>query len=454
MCVVVPFVPDGPMHTVATPSGLVRWQLLTGAALLVGYSGYYICRSNLSVVVPGLLADGSAGVDRTTIGLISSAGIIAYALGKSVTGVVGDFFGGRALFLGGLFLSVAATLAFSASSGLPLFLTLWVLNRFVQSAGWAGLTKTAAHWFPANRYGTVMALLSLSYLFGDAAGRYLLGALMSVGVGWRGVFVAAAATLALIGIAALLVLRDSPTQVGYPEPAVNEHNVFGAAGVASRPEGLRDLLGPYLASTSFWLVCVLSFCMTLIREAFNTWVPAYLVDVYALAPGVAAQYSALFPLIGGVSAIVTGICTDRAPRGNRVTFVAPAMMLCALALMALAAGTVRHDLGLSMVAIGATAFLLLGPYTLLAGAIALDLGGRRGSATAAGLIDTAGYVGGTLSGFAIGRLAETGGWSAVFNVLALCACGAAVTAGAYWFDYRRRVDWRSREAAPVAARRP
>ena len=51
-------------------SRFARWQLLTGAALLVGYGGYYICRSNLSVAIPALLADSSVGIDRSAIGLM------------------------------------------------------------------------------------------------------------------------------------------------------------------------------------------------------------------------------------------------------------------------------------------------------------------------------------------------------------------------------------------------
>ena len=149
--------------------------------------------------------------------------------------MAGDFFGGRTLFLGGLFLSVAATLAFSASAGVPLFLIWWMINRFVQSAGWAGLTKTAAHWYPARRYGTVMSLLSLSFLFGDAAGRYMLGGLLMGGTSWRGVFVASACVLGVIGLLAVLTLRGSPRDVGLPEPAVNAENIFGAGGAATHP---------------------------------------------------------------------------------------------------------------------------------------------------------------------------------------------------------------------------
>jgi MFS transporter, OPA family, glycerol-3-phosphate transporter len=426
----------------AAESRLTRWQIVTGAALLVGYSGYYICRSNLSVVVPALVADPAAGVDRSTIGLIASAGIVAYAVGKSITGVAGDFLGGRTLFLGGLFLSVAATLAFSASAGVPLLLLCWMINRFVQSAGWGGLTKTAAHWYPARRYGTVMSLLSLSFLFGDAVGRYVLGGLLMAGMTWRGVFLSAAGVLGVIGLLDILILRGSPRDVGLPEPAVNAENIFGVGGAASTPDGLADLLKPYFVSLSFWLVCGLSFGMTLIREAFNTWIPAYLVDAHQLVQGRAARYSALFPLLGGVSAIAVGVMTDRLPGGNRVTLVVPAMALCALSLATLALGTARHDLTLSLLAISATAFCLLGPYTLLAGAIAMDMGGRKGSATAAGLIDTAGYIGGTLSGFAVGRLAETGGWASVFNVMAALAAGVAVIAVGYSVEHRRRIGWR------------
>lgn len=105
--------------------------------------------------------------------------------------------------------------------------------------------------------------------------------------------------------------------------------------------------------------------------------------------------------------------------------------------------TSRENLPLSLLAIGATAFCLLGPYTLLAGAIAMDMGGRKGSATAAGLIDTAGYAGGTLSGIAVGGLAESGGWAAVFNVMALLAAGVGVIAAAYCVEHRRHLAWRA-----------
>src|SRR5262249_26047371 len=68
-----------------------RWQAITAAALLGGYSGYYVCRSNLSLVAPKLLAEfGPAGLDKSALGIVLSAGVLAYACGKVVNGVAGD----------------------------------------------------------------------------------------------------------------------------------------------------------------------------------------------------------------------------------------------------------------------------------------------------------------------------------------------------------------------------
>ena len=207
---------------------LWRWQVSIAAALLVGYTGYYLCRSNLAVAAPLMIADGI--VDRRAIGTISSAGVLSYALGKLVTGFMGDLAGGRTMFLVGLFGSVIATMLFGLGSTVGWFVTIWVINRFVQSAGWGGLVNIASHWFPAARYGTVMAVLSLSFLFGDAIGRYLLGSLIAGGMSWRSVFLVAAAVLAAIGAHSVVTLRSTPRRSGCPSRKRNPRACFGTTG--------------------------------------------------------------------------------------------------------------------------------------------------------------------------------------------------------------------------------
>jgi len=63
-------------------------------------------------------------------------------------------------------------------------------------------------------------------------------------------------------------------------------------------------------------------------------------------------------------------------------------------------------------------FMLLGPYSYLAGAMSLDFGGQRGSATAAGIIDGFGYMAGWLSGDTVARISAAFGRRDAFLALA------------------------------------
>src|SRR3989442_11839773 len=104
------------------------------------------------------------------------------------------------MFLAGMIGSIAATLAFGASAGFAVFVAAWTINRFAQSMGWGALVKIASHWYAPGRYGAVMGVLSLSFLFGDAAGRVWPGALVRPRHGVRAVVIALGATHCAIAV--------------------------------------------------------------------------------------------------------------------------------------------------------------------------------------------------------------------------------------------------------------
>src|SRR6516164_10792393 len=110
--------------------------------------------------------------------------------------------------------SILFTVLFGLAGGIPLFTIAWMGNRYVQSMGWAGMVKITSRWFSWSAYGTVMGIISLSYLFGDAASREFMARLIDAGLGWRGVFVAAAGTLALLLLLNVLLLNESPVRLG------------------------------------------------------------------------------------------------------------------------------------------------------------------------------------------------------------------------------------------------
>jgi OPA family glycerol-3-phosphate transporter-like MFS transporter len=74
----------------------------------------------------------------------------------------------------------------------------------------------------------------------------------------------------------------------------------------------------------------------------------------------------------------------------------------------------------------------------MAGAISLDFGGKRGGATACGIIDGVGYLfGGVLAGNAVASLSESLGWQGVFLMLAGVAAATALVAAWFLVDQLR-----------------
>ena len=423
---------------------LLYWQVLTISLLVVGYAGYYLCRSDLSVALPMIiqeLAERGINPDLATIrlGTIASLGVLAYAIGKFPSGGICDFLGGRRNFLAGMFSSVLFTVVFALAGGFPLFTWAWIGNRLVQSTGWAGMVKISSRWFSYSSYGTVMGIISLSYLFGDAAARQFMATLIRHGLGWRGVFLVAATALLVIFLLNLLWLKETPKEIGETEPQTNPLNVFKAEGEKHTPAGLRQLLGPLLGSCVFWLVCLLSLCVTLVRETFNLWTPTYFTQALGISNATAAQNSALFPLFGGVSVLLAGYMSDRLGRGGRAAIIFYGLMLTGVALVILGYANLGGSRVWPVLLVTAVAFLMLGPYSYLAGAIALDFGGKQGSATASGFIDGVGYLGGVLAGGSVATIRVAWGWKGAFAVLAGVTWLSSAAAALFLINQRRAV---------------
>src|SRR5437660_1315509 len=303
-----------------------RRQMTTVMLLFGGYAACYFCRADLSVATPLLIQElGTHGVSHSEalvrIGTMSSFGVLAYALGKLFLGWLGDFWGGRPNFLIALAGATACTLLFATGATLPLFTIAWIGNRLTQSLGWAGLIKVSSKWFDYSVYGTILGILSTSYLIGDAAARQFMGMLIQHGCGWRALFYFAAAVVGALLIANLLFLRESRVEAGHGE------------------------------ATAVALVVLMS--------------------VHATSSGSA------FPVV----------------------------------------------------TIGVIAFCLLGPYSYLGGAFALDLGGKQAGAVSSGIIDSVGYLGGVLAGDSVARISVAFGWQGVFVVLASVSALSALGAG-------------------------
>ena len=424
------------------PSRLMRWQWATVALMVAGYTGYYLCRSNLSVCIPlirdDLLRQGyDADTAEQRLGLVVSFGVLAYAIGKFFAGGLADFQGGRRNFLGGMIGSIGFTILFALGGSIPLFTLAIIGSRFVQSFGWAGMIKITSRWFPHSSYGRVMAFISLSFLFGDALARKFMSYLLGAGCTWQQVFFACAGTMFVLLLINLVFLKETPRQIGEPEPASRSDSIFGEQGNDPVPAGVWALLAPLFRCRVFWYVCMLSLGLTLLREAFNTWIPTYFNQSLGMSYSEAAGKSALFPFLGGISVLLAGFLSDRLGRTSRAVIIIICLFLITVALATLA----LHDFGGStlwpVAVVTLIGFLLIGPYSYLAGAIALDLGGKQGSSTVSGIVDGIGYLGGIMAGDSMARILVSYGWKGAFLVLAVVAIFSTAAAVLFLLEQLR-----------------
>jgi sugar phosphate permease len=421
-----------PLEVTKEARRLAIHQATVIVLLFLGYASYYFCRSDLSVAMPMLAEElkrsgmnGDMAVIR--LGSLVSLGVVAYAVGKFLLAGLGDVWGGRFSFLGGLSGALFFTVLFTTGGGLPLFTIAWIGNRLVQSMGWAGLVKVCSQWFSYRAYGTVVGILSLSFLIGDAVAREWMALLIAKGYGWRSLFWLAAIVSGTVLAANLLFLKEKRTQLRFSEPQANPLNLFEKRTVVHG--GLRALLLPFLRNREFWLVCFLSLCTTIVRETFNSWTPTYLHKFFGYSDSASASASAVFPALGAVSVVIAGIVGDRLGVSGRSIVLFFGMTLTTVGLCLMTSLTPGTKGALPLTLIGLVGLGLLGPYSYLAGAMALDLGGKQGGATSSGLIDGIGYAGGILAGDSVARVSVHYGWSGVFVALAAISAAAAAAAG-------------------------
>jgi sugar phosphate permease len=398
------------------------------ALLVVAYGSFYLCRANVDAALPFLAREGH---DKTSLGLLSSVATGTYAIGKIVLGATGDALGGRTLMLVAVAGSVACSFAFGASHALPAFVVLAAANRFFQSGGWPGLVHTVSRQFEPARHGLIMGVLSTSYEFGNVCALLLSG--LVAHWGWRALFVVNPLLFAVVGGAAVLALPsassdDSVARGGTPVPR-------------KPPESLAQVLRHLAKTGAFWTAVTLSALLTFIRIGFLTWTPTFLSEISlatrsAGIPGAIVK-SALFPAAGVIAAPAFGLLSDRLGPGRRAPLMAASLMVVVALVLVLAHGSVQDPLSAAIL-IAAIGLFLLGPYSLPAGAIALDVAGKRGPATAAGIIDGAGYLGATASGSLLGYIADRAGWSAAFYVVAGAALMATLVSCGWALSVARR----------------
>lgn len=392
------------------------------ATLVLGYIGIYLCRKNFSVAVPMIREE--FGVSKEAIGQVASLSTYAYMAGKLTFGPLIDRFGGRFCFLGCLLLVACFGGAGAMVSSLGALTAVYSMNRLAGAGGWGSMVKLIPDWYGERARPFALAVLSLSFVFGGALASLLAGSIAeATGNNWRWVMGGPSLVLGGILVMCFFVLPRGAAG-GEGEDVVPAGQVrAGTRGTGFDWQQLRELF----RVRQFWVVCALSFTLTLLRETFNTWT----VDFFRTEGGadvsnrIAAFLSTGFDVCGAVGILLLGWVFGRVTAQQRRTLLFLILAVLATVLFALPV-LARQGLGMATMAVGVVGFLTYGPYSLLAGVLALEIRGRGYVATVSCLVDATGYLAAGLAGAQFGWLLDRGGYGLAFQCLAVLAMVSAV----------------------------
>ena len=189
----------------------------------VAYSLYYVCRMSINVVKQPLIDDGILSAGQ--LGLIGSALLFVYAVGKFMNGFIADYCNIRRFMATGLFISALGNLIMGAlglfSNMLPTmlifisFAILWGVNGWMQSMGSAPGVICLSRWFPQSKRGSYYSLFSTSPYIGEFISYNILAVVVGW-LGWQSGFIAAAVAGLAGALLILVFVSDTPESKGLP----------------------------------------------------------------------------------------------------------------------------------------------------------------------------------------------------------------------------------------------
>ncbi len=380
----------------------------------IGYSLYYVCRTSLNVVKQPILESGA--LDAAQLGLIGSALLFAYAIGKFVNGFLSDYSNIKRFMATGLAVSTFANLTvglLGLANGLQwigngilflVFAIMWGINGWSQSMGAPPAIIALSRWFPLSKRGTYYGFFSASHNIGEFLSFLFVGLIVGA-FGWQWGFIGSSLA-GIIGIAIIvLFLHDTPESKGLPpittlageDPAPEPQPATRETALTQK----RVIRNPWV-----WVLALASAFMYVSRYAVNGWGVLFLQEEKGYSLSLATQIVSINAFLGIIGTVFSGWLSDTLFQGRRVMLAFLFGVLCTIGLSLFLYGGVSPAINiLAMVLFGIAIGVLI---SFLGGLMAIDIVPRDATGAALGIVGMASYLGAGLQDIISGHLIENG----------------------------------------------
>ena len=425
---------DKPIHSRAFR---IR-RLINWLPMGLTYAFLYMGRYNLTVSKNAL---GDL-MSKSDFGIIFFWGTIIYAFSFLINGPLTDRMGGRkgmliASFgagtmnlLMGILLYFMLTKTISVNFLVVIFSILYSINMYFQSFGAVSIVKVNSYWFHVKERGVFGGifgiLISLGIYFAFDWGNAIVQATQAVVkqgdlnwiqetlrnmVGVSGtmnetwwVFFIPSILLYAFFLIELFILKDTPGNAGFTD--------FDTADASSGEEHIifstGDIIKKILTNPIIITVALIEFCTGVLRNGVMHWYLIYAKEnLLPMAQFMLDNWGLILMIAGSTGGMVAGLLSDKVFGSRRAPVAA---ILYGLIFISTIAMIFSLSPDLNPLILGSLvtiiSFAVIGTHGMLSGTATMDFGGRKGAATAVGLIDGFVYLGTGVQSLSLGFITE------------------------------------------------
>ena len=375
----------------------------------VAYSLYYVCRMSLSVVKQPLIDEGVLSAGQ--LGLIGSALLFVYAVGKFLNGFIADYCNIRRFMATGLCVSALVNLimgvlgfiqGLAGLSTVLIFISfaiLWGINGWMQSMGSPPGVISLSRWFPHSKRGTYYSIFSSTPYVGEFLSFIMTGVIVGA-LGWEAGFIIAAIAGLIGSVVILVFVSDTPESKGLP-------SVYELSGENMRREDsmpTRELQKLVVKHPGIWIIALSSAFIYITKYAIAGWGVLFLQKARNFSLEDATQIIAFSAAFGIVGTVLAGWLSDKMFKGDRVK---PAVLSGMLSLVSLALFLFTEGGYIANIVYVSIFSLAVGVlYCIVAGLMAVDIVPRKATGAALGVVGISSYVAAGLQDITSGYLIQ------------------------------------------------
>lgn len=334
-------------------------------------------------------------VTRAEAGLTGTCFFFAYGAGQLIHAIFCKYYPRK--YIIPAVLGVSAVLNMVVFCGVPFAAIkyLWLINGLCQSVLWPVLVLVLSDTMDSDMMKRAVFAMGLTFVIGTAVS-YGGSALFNLFDFFQGAFLMGAALMVVIGLAWL---------IGYD--TLTAHGVCkGDAGPAQTEK--RNSRKTDKALIGLVAVCSLFIALEkLIKDGVNTWTPVLLKDRFHLGDSLSIVLTVILPLCG-VFGTMLALHMNRKIKDfralNGCLFLMLTACICGV-LVSMRFGGVFS----TVLFFGAVYCFGSGINSILTSIMPFALRDRINPGFLAGLLNSAGYVGSTVSSYGLGLIADRAG---------------------------------------------